>query len=1664
MTDWQENQEFTLHIPEGIAGKGGLTTEKEQSINFRSIAPFSVSFPSYEKHYAPNVFDTISVSFSAPISPEDFWDYLSIDLVQGEDEAQYRKEKKENLSEWEKINTSRYIGITPPASHWYPSKEQTITIKKGLKDKYGRILKENQTFTFTPEFPHMVRGIYFPSETKNYQTGTVPRYSLWYSGGIYNVSLKVQRFIPFGNTFKKDVFTKTLEWEKSPEKRTVVEFDFAKEFPKIVNKNNELKQGWYIVTLLYVPEKTIQSSFHSLNSEFGVGDFPVEMKHTANNKLIITSDSEAPFDALVFSKSYAQNRTLENIGFFENNQKTLAFNSKPYPEKIVFVSQNGKIGIGSTGFQKGMSVYDAPVAFSPYQYEQAQTGVVFTDRPLFKPKDTVFFKSIFRDRKFFEKAFPLETVNPEKIVRYGIEIFDSQYERVYSEEFESKGGSLDGKWEIPQDAKLGQYRINIRLIEQENYSNISRFETTFYVTEYRKPDFLIDADFETSKAVWKEDTSAHISAEYAFGGGLAGKNVEYTLSLFGHKKQYWYWDLGMRQDKRILSGKTTLDEKGNLEIPLKLDVKSDPEIEWNLLNLEVTVESSPGEKSTKTISIPFFQSNEKIELQRDKYFYQQSDTQIQTKGKITDLDDKVLKNKTLKAELLQNKWVRNDRKGGNGEFVGEWKEVETEIESQDIKSDEKGLFEVTFDRPENAGQYIIRITSEDKKSRIAKAENRFWVWTDRQEAFNLRQNDVNRILPLFNEKDTYQIGDKATVLFPHNKWKIDKVHATIERGTVLETLEANLENNTVSFDIKPWMAPNVFVSILIEGTDEKSIPQIRWGAIKVPVTDPSHTLSIELNPEKTVYRPSEKAKIEIITTVNGKPASGEVAIAVVDQTLLALKARPELELWKTFLTELPLGVQTYHSLANFMSEIELQEVYDQVKKIKAAAESPFGGGGGMAKGEEFKPRGDFRDTAAFLASVKTDENGRATVEIPLADNLTKWNIWAVGHTNNNAFGEAESEVQTTLPVLISPIMPNFFRAGDETQAGLLIRRNIEGTENVKVSLKLPEEIVSEDKDMEKTVLVKEERRLFFPLSVPYDKAEFSTEEKEISLRFDIEGMDSGFKDSVVLKRKIVPPIMNISVAEFLKIDAPTDLTFETDAQSLKSKFIVKIFGTLIDRLQKFVDRAEETNYLCAEQRFSFWTSRIIQNELLSSVEKETETINTEKLKEDRDFILNLQDQGFKFWANSSEPSEWLTANILEFSPVWKDFGAEFPSENLNQAQTWLKKQILKECTKTWCISEATRQYAAFILAQNNNLAKNNLEFLSDYTSSIEAQTWFIRTLDLFQSQNKALSPTVLAKKEAITETLQQLMKARDRYVFWEESESYRSFYSQNERLTALVFEWLSDNDLLTSYHAKIARYLTESETQHLSGNSALRILKALKTYSKTISEDNFPLDFLVKNLASEDRKGTLETPLETEEIEAVIPAETKKTITFETKNEKQFYADAELQEIFASEDLEPIQQGFWVEREIYEIEDTEYKYPVTELEVGKSYLVRIKVISNTSHRHVIIEDTIPAGTESINFDLENTSQRLQNLTETEKKEGFWDYCYGWCTPKTEHKEFYFDKTRFFVSRMEAGTHEFKYLIQARIKGEYEVLPVKVSEMYYPEVFAAGEGLRVKIED
>ena len=76
-------------------------------------------------------------------------------------------------------------------------------------------------------------------------------------------------------------------------------------------------------------------------------------------------------------------------------------------------------------------------------------------------------------------------------------------------------------------------------------------------------------------------------------------------------------------------------------------------------------------------------------------------------------------------------------------------------------------------------------------------------------------------------------------------------------------------------------------------------------------------------------------------------------------------------------------------------------------------------------------RSNFDALALFEPTVVTDASGKASIDVTLPDNLTRYRVMVVAVSGADRFGSAESNITARLPLSVRPSAPRFANFGDE---------------------------------------------------------------------------------------------------------------------------------------------------------------------------------------------------------------------------------------------------------------------------------------------------------------------------------------------------------------------------------------------------------------------------------------------------------------------------------------------------------------------------------------------------------------------------------------------------------------------------------------------------------
>ena len=227
------------------------------------------------------------------------------------------------------------------------------------------------------------------------------------------------------------------------------------------------------------------------------------------------------------------------------------------------------------------------VKSEPEKSRPYNTTSLFTDRAIYRPGQTVYFKGIVVHKDNGEQT--LATNFKETVV-----FKDANWQTIAEEHFITDDyGSFSGSFVIPTDLLNGSFRLNA-----------NNGSTNIQVEEYKRPTFEIN--FESVKEQYKlnNDVTVRGSVDALAGFGLDDVQYSYRVTRkTSFPWRCWWWWYPAVEDEQLDFGVARTDENGKFAITfnLKPSLKTKPEQQPVFTyEIEVTATSAQGETHSST--------------------------------------------------------------------------------------------------------------------------------------------------------------------------------------------------------------------------------------------------------------------------------------------------------------------------------------------------------------------------------------------------------------------------------------------------------------------------------------------------------------------------------------------------------------------------------------------------------------------------------------------------------------------------------------------------------------------------------------------------------------------------------------------------------------------------------------------------------------------------------------------------------------------------------------------------------------------------------------------------------------------------------------------------------------------------------------------------------
>ncbi|MGE5221817.1 MAG: Ig-like domain-containing protein, partial [Omnitrophica WOR_2 bacterium] len=236
------------------------------------------------------------------------------------------------------------------------------------------------------------------------------------------------------------------------------------------------------------------------------------------------------------------------------------------------------LAVSDYSFDLDPSNYGVSVDY--YIKPQMPVAYVYTDRPIYRPDQTVYFKGIVRLNDDLKYSLP-----DQKEVKVSISSYDAQ---VYTQTLTLAGsGSFEGQFRLDAQAALGSYAINVQFPGQEMVIG----SVSFSVAEYRKPEFLLSVKASPQDIHAGDNFSATVKADFYSGGAVANADVSWVLNATTYnfnpagplgqsgysftdfdRDVNYYGPPAEPASKILAQGKGVTNEQGELHITLPADL------------------------------------------------------------------------------------------------------------------------------------------------------------------------------------------------------------------------------------------------------------------------------------------------------------------------------------------------------------------------------------------------------------------------------------------------------------------------------------------------------------------------------------------------------------------------------------------------------------------------------------------------------------------------------------------------------------------------------------------------------------------------------------------------------------------------------------------------------------------------------------------------------------------------------------------------------------------------------------------------------------------------------------------------------------------------------------------------------------------------------------
>lgn len=1225
---------------------------------------------------------------------------------------------------------------------------------------------------------------------------------------------------------------------------------------------------------------------------------------------------------------------------------------------------------------------------------------IYTDRPVYRPGDTVQFKGILREFSIGYGTPSNKPISIQVTNWFGRTVVPSVSATPLNDQ-----GTFSGSFALPAGDNIptGPHMV-LLTYDNKTYSG------EFHVESYKKPPFKLSVDADHRNYIAGDSIKLRFDAHYFHGQPLANKSLSYRIFRkaryqsnpvgridFNSVRDYLGIEEISRSRDLIEEKSVKLDQGGIFETTLTYD-SLDQDYDYTVVASVTSDETTISGSHTFSVN----RSNLYIQLNQE--------TSVSAPGEPVKIgiqlkeynktDGKDLAKLTVRGTLYKREFVNISKDAEKKKITS----VSTTTVSNGGASLELGTHP--------SGHYHLEIDVYDKKGRKTTTRTAFWI-SDKEDA--IQAAVVN--LTMKPSKDIFKPGEFAAVLIV-SPISDGNLFLTLEGKEVYRKELVKMKGNSYLFKVRvvPEIMPNFTLSAV-----QFYGGKVLKNEVKVVAPPLQKFINVQTTSAKPVYRPGETAKIAVTTKdYQNKPVSAEFSIGIVDESIYQIRSELNEPIQNFFYHPRRNNVNTTLSSSfNFFG-------YSEMRNLKLAMKDRPDYAAAM-KGDHMEARKHFEDTAYWMARGKTDASGNASVSFQLPDNIGSYKVIVRAITKDTKVGEDRSLSFTAKQDLIlRPGLPQFLYGGmSQTVAASLINTT-QKQEEVTATLELKNAKMTAKPEKKISLGAGESKTIYFTINT----GETSVSD-HVELTFTM--VSSKLTDRVVksIPLKDYGVIGKKSEMIYLESDDSNksyDFEFDSHMSNVRVDANLVVGGG--DALKQSLSYLADYPYGCVEQTMSRFVPLIAASKIgyiSEKLERELPAMVEKGLQKTASHQNN--DGGFGWFTNnSSDPM--MTAYVHYALGAGRKLGIPVPPDMLNRSRMFLYETIAKNQ-----LNPMQRAYVLRALSESVRLEASLVNRM-------------IKDLEKAPPYGKALGSIVLLNqgdpvkgKELYREALEDSGIIKSSF-FWSDDDKKNQWQFDGVETTATLLiaaiRYEEDEDTIRKLEEELIRTRSGIAWKN-SRDSAMAVLALAERYrSTTETGESVNAEVLIndKNIGSVALKPggkSDRTTITSDENTGNLEVEIRKS------GRMPLYASVVATYFEKRKMYEPVNEGIHSTRAYHKMITSNSGDSISlqeqksnSFQIGDLVMVSIQIKpEQTNENYVMVEDFIPPG-----FSYE--SQDSQYYSDHRKIE--YDF-----------REVYDDRVVFFVTRPERDM-TIRYFLRADLPGDYTVLPSASSLMYYPGVF------------